>query len=107
MPLFCSLLGFLILGERITKVETVCLVIAFIGIYVLIYYGDMNSHDSKKEEDYSWLPVLMMVLAPILLALTNICLRYMRSLHELTASTYSVVYSVVIFGLIISATQEN
>lgn len=46
MPLFCSLLGFLILGERITKIETICLIIAFIGIYVLLYYGDMNSHDT-------------------------------------------------------------
>lgn len=49
----------------------------------------------------------MLVLGPMLLALTNICLRYMRSLHELTASTYSVLYSIAIFGMIIAATKEN
>jgi len=40
LPLFCSLLGFLILGEKITKAEIICLLIAFYGIYVLLYYGD-------------------------------------------------------------------
>jgi len=49
----------------------------------------------------------MLVLGPMFMALTNICLRYMRSLHELTASTYSVVYSVVIYGFIISLTESN
>lgn len=39
LPLFCSLLGFLILGERISKMEVFCLVLAFFGIYVLLYSG--------------------------------------------------------------------
>lgn len=42
LPLFCSLLGCLILGERITKSEVVCLILAFFGIYVLLYNGRSN-----------------------------------------------------------------
>ncbi len=41
----------------------------------------------------------MCVLGPMLMATTNICLRHMKGLHELTASTYSVLFSVAVFGL--------
>ena len=37
MPLFTSLFGFLILGERISKSEIFCLILAFYGVYSLLY----------------------------------------------------------------------
>jgi drug/metabolite transporter (DMT)-like permease len=42
LPLFTSLLGFLILGERITFVEVGCLLLAFYGVYLLVNssYGE-------------------------------------------------------------------
>lgn len=49
----------------------------------------------------------MLVLGPFLMAVTNICLRYMRSLHEYTASTYSVLYSIIIYGFILAFTESN
>ena len=50
LPLFCSLLGFLILGERITKAEVGCLILAFYGIFVLIYHGRRSSESDKTTD---------------------------------------------------------
>jgi drug/metabolite transporter (DMT)-like permease len=36
IPLFTSLFGFLILKEKITKSEILCLFLAFFGVYILI-----------------------------------------------------------------------
>jgi drug/metabolite transporter (DMT)-like permease len=107
LPLFCSLLGFLILGEKITKVEVICLVLAFYGIYVLLYYGDSAKDSGEKQTEYSIWPIFMLISGPFLMAVTNICLRYMRSLHEYTASTYSVLYSIVIYGMILACSSSN
>lgn len=49
MPLFCSLLGFLILGEKITKMEVLCLLIAFYGIYSLLYSSDRVKQGNESE----------------------------------------------------------
>ena len=43
MPLFTSLLGFLILGERISKSEIMCLFLAFYGVYLLLYSGSQKA----------------------------------------------------------------
>jgi drug/metabolite transporter (DMT)-like permease len=43
----------------------------------------------------------------MLMATTNILLRHMKGLHEYTASTYSVVFSVVILGLSFPITGER
>lgn len=48
MPLFCSLLGFLILREKITKMEVVCLLIAFYGIYSLLYSSDRAKDNNQS-----------------------------------------------------------
>lgn len=42
LPLFTSLLGFIILRERITKMEIFCLILAFYGIYSLIFSSDRS-----------------------------------------------------------------
>lgn len=49
----------------------------------------------------------MLVMGPTLMAVTNICLRYMRQLHEYTASTYSVVYSITVYGMILAISSED
>lgn len=49
----------------------------------------------------------MLVMGPTLMAVTNICLRYMRKLHEYTASTYSVIYSVGVYGAILAASEYD
>jgi hypothetical protein len=51
--------------------------------------------------------MIMLVLGPILMAVTNILLRYMRSLHEYTASMYSVLTSVIVFSILIPSTGQE
>ena len=75
LPLFCSLLGFLVLGERISRAEIICLILAFYGIYVLLYHGDTAEKSKDKEGNYEVMPIIMLVLGPFLMAVTNICLR--------------------------------
>ena len=49
----------------------------------------------------------MALLGPMLMATTNIALRHMRGLHEYTASTYSVLFSITVFGLMIPITGQS
>lgn len=49
----------------------------------------------------------MLVMGPTLMAVTNICLRYMRKLHEYTASTYSVLYSISVYGAILGFSESD
>ena len=107
LPLFCSLLGFIILGERITKMEIFCLLISFYGIFVLVYYGERQKDKEGKESNISLLPMVMLVLGPILMAVTNVSLRHMKNLHEFTTSTYSVIYSIIVYGLIVLISEEE
>lgn len=107
MPLFTSLFGFLILGEKITKSEILCLILAFYGVYTLLYSGTQASEDSEKKSNIQVWPLLMALLGPMLMATTNICLRHMRGLHEYTASTYSVIFSVVVFGTLIPTSGQH
>ncbi len=41
----------------------------------------------------------MLVLAAILMATTNVLLRHMKKMHEYTLATYSVMASIIFFGL--------
>ena len=110
MPLFTSLFGFLILGEKITTSEILCLILAFYGVYTLLYSGSEaleNYPADEAESNITMWPLLMALLGPMLMATTNICLRHMRGLHEYTASAYSVIFSVVVFGTLIPTSGQH
>ncbi|CDW87883.1 membrane protein [Stylonychia lemnae] len=108
LPLFTSLLGFLILREKITKMEVFCLVLAFLGIYTLVSGSErlQNSEEDVKSNINSW-SLLMLILAPIFMASINVSLRHMRQLHELTASTYAVLFSIVFYSTLMSFTDND
>jgi drug/metabolite transporter (DMT)-like permease len=110
LPLFTSLLGFLILREQISKSEIICLFLAFFGVFVLLYDtdSDENGNDSETQTQNidAW-SVFMCIMGPMLNATTNICLRHMRGLHEYTASTYSVLFSLIVYAILIMFTEEQ
>jgi len=49
----------------------------------------------------------MLIMVPILFASINISLRHMRSLHELTASVYSVLFSIVFYSIMMPITDNH
>lgn len=49
----------------------------------------------------------MLLLGPILMASINISLRYMRKMHEYTTSTYSVLFSLAFYGILIATTEAE
>lgn len=107
IPLFTSLFGFLILREKITVSEVLCLFLAFFGVYVLISnQKPVDDNDESKSNITLW-PLLMCMLGPMLMAVTNILLRHMKGLHEYTASTYSVLFSMMVFGMSFPITGEK
>ena len=90
-----------------SKIEVLCLFIAFVGVYALISPKDSIEGDAATEilkSNIELWPLFMCILGPMLMATTNICLRYMKGLHEYTASTYPVIFSVVFFGISLPAT---
>lgn len=100
------------LRESITKSEVLCLFLAFFGVYVLISsqqkpVDEQSEDDEERKSNIQLWPLLMCVLGPMLMATTNILLRHMKGLHEYTASTYSVLFSVVVFGISFPITGEK
>ena len=104
LPLFTSLLGFIILRERTTILEVGCLILALFGVYVLLSSGYSAGEKDDQGGNISIFPLVLLILAPILMSITNVVLRHMRSLHEYTATMYSVVTSIVVFGILIPST---
>lgn len=49
----------------------------------------------------------MLILGPIMMASINISLRHMRQLHELTASSYTVIFSLIFYGILMPATGQK
>jgi len=49
----------------------------------------------------------MLIMVPILFASINISLRHMRSLHELTASIYSVLFALCFFSSLMLITDNH
>lgn len=98
VPLFTSLFGFIILKEKMAKSEIFCLFLAFFGVFVLISSKHSSNPDDSPSNIKIW-PLIMCVLGPMLQATTNICLRHMKGLHELTVSTYLSLTSTVVYGL--------
>lgn len=80
------------------KSEVLCLFLAFFGVLVLISSKYSTDSEEAPSNIKIW-PLIMCVLGPMLQATTNICLRHMKSLHELTASTYLSLTSTVVYGL--------
>jgi drug/metabolite transporter (DMT)-like permease len=59
------LLGGLILGERITKAEILCLCIAFLGVYILFSQQNFTKDSSTS---IALIPFVMLLTIPIMVA---------------------------------------
>jgi len=102
VPIFTSILGFLILRDSISKAEVLCLFLALLGVYIII--SSQPERKSETESEIEVWPLILCMLGPMLLATTKICLRQMRVLHEFTTSTYSVIFSFTVFGFYLPLT---
>jgi drug/metabolite transporter (DMT)-like permease len=107
IPLFTSFFGFLILRERITLYEVLCLFLAFFGVYVLISSKEQDPKDEGADSNIELWPLIMCIAGPMLMSITNICLRHMKGLHEYTASTYAVICSMVTLGIAVPASGSE
>lgn len=48
-PLFTAVLGFAFLGEKISRVEVACLIMAFGGVYTLLSSGKEDEGHSETK----------------------------------------------------------
>lgn len=42
-PIFTAIFGYILLNERITRVETISLLTSFVGVYLLVNYTSIDS----------------------------------------------------------------
>ena len=73
------LLGSVMLGERITKYELGCLLLAFSGVYIL--FSEKTSSKSNTNDNIDTFYLLILFLVPIMVAFQNVLLRHMRGFH--------------------------
>lgn len=116
-PIFTSFLAFLVLKEKVSRTEVFALFFAFFGVYILISNSkqgsteDSLSAENKVEESDNsnilMIPFICLLVSPLLMALTNVLLRHMKKMHEYTSSTYSVGLSMVVFGPIMSFSDDK
>jgi drug/metabolite transporter (DMT)-like permease len=68
-PLLTVVFGSVLLGEKITKIEVLCLCVAFSGVYVLLTSGKKEETQSSPESNIEITYLLMLLGIPILVAL--------------------------------------
>lgn len=98
-PLLTVIFGGVFLGEKITKIEVMCLCIAFSGVYVLLTSDKNEKTESSKETNIEITYLLMLLGIPILVALQNVLLRHMRGLHEYTVASYIILTGGIMYGI--------
>ena len=117
-PIFTSILAFIFLKERISRGEVFALCLAFAGVYMLISASSKMQPQQPEEElsisngddivksNITIIPLLMLVAATLLMATTNIMLRKMKKMHEFCSATYTVMTSLVFFGIGIKLSSQ-
>ena len=73
---------------------------------MLLYSG--TNVDNKETTSYvsAW-SMFLGFMGPLLISITNICLRYMRCLNEYTSPAYTVIFSVTILSFLIPVTDSQ
>lgn len=72
-PLMTVLFGAVLLGERITKQEMGCLLLAFLGIYML--FSEKSATKSTEDSSINVFYLLILLMVPIMVGLQNVLLR--------------------------------
>ena len=90
------------LGEKISIIETICLLVSFAGVFVLTLNTEKTNRNDvdNVEFDFSLITAWILLIAcPLLMAIGAIQTRSMKRLHEYTANFYGTVFGTFIFGI--------
>lgn len=97
-PIFCCIMAYLVLGERMKPIDYMALVAVFAAVCLVILGAkppdtlettDTNIEDADGGQSKSNMFMMILLLAqPVLLAAGIIAMRQMRRLPETTCSTY-------------------
>jgi len=78
---------------------------------VLLTFNDSDDNPEKKKStkntEINVMSLLILLMAPILIAIGNITLRTLRSLNEYTTGTYIAVCGIPVFGLTVAFSDEG
>ena len=98
IPLFVAVLGFFMLGNRLTIFEVACLLIAFGGVLVLILGAE--TVDEEATLNPAVISYIILLFTCALIGFTNIWLRQLKSLNMWVPGFYSGLCYFIIFGTI-------
>ena len=97
VPLCTAFLAFLILKERISAVQAICLFLAFYGVFQLIQASGEDDNPNEENRNVKLLPFLVLLCVPIGISTGQLTQRYIRELSSLTSGTYIAFLSVIVF----------
>jgi len=110
-PITIAILSYLVLKERLARIDVVILVVSFAGVIILILGSVKESREShKQDEEYNsrmYWAFGALVFVPILAAVNAVNMRQMRELNENTVGAYMTFAMVAIYTPMVFAFDEG
>ena len=110
-PLFASLMGYLILGEKISRYELRIIVLSFLTVIIMAQAGYL--HDKAQEADPEtekfaerrfgsfWLGCALIMYASVAYGLSIVLQRKLSNFHYSVIQTYNGLYMTLLAGVAI------
>lgn len=99
VPLVTALLACCFLKERLGLAESICLMISFAGVMLMVVGTDKSSGDTNIDA----IAIIALIFNPIVSSLITILLRTMKGISHHTAAFYYVLFQCCIYTVAIAA----
>ena len=97
-PMWVAVLSFLILGESITKIDFVSIVLAFLGIVLINDPLNWNGLEDKEEAKGKLIGVICCLTAAISGAVAFVCMRFMKTDIHFAVSPFWYALACTLFS---------
>jgi drug/metabolite transporter (DMT)-like permease len=102
VPLVTALLACCFLKERLGLPESICLMISFSGVMMMVFGTDKTSSDTNIDA----IAIIALVFNPIVSSLITILLRTMKGINHHTAAFYYVLFQCAVYTVAIVASMN-
>ena len=97
MPIHIAIACWLVLGEKLSLFEVLCLLTSFSGVVCLIFGAQSSSDPNKQSSYYAY---IVMIFALLSIAFVAITLRQTKKMNPWVPSFYSLVFGLPLFLLL-------
>jgi drug/metabolite transporter (DMT)-like permease len=100
-PFWASLMGLLLLGERLKVIESIALVISFIIIAIIAVTDNSEDDPPAQNENQIWIGLCFGLVAAAGTSLGAVATRRLQDMHYSVLISYYSLFALVIFAKIL------